>query len=273
MWMRRRLPASPVETARQGGSRRRTPIPEAPSLAEVEGLLHEIYVGVAGARLRADEKRKAIEVRAVLGHAAVLLRGLRRQVQIVDLACGNSYLAFGLARLLLPRIGLAASILALDSDPRLMAKCEALAGAMGLRQIRFRAAAIAGAELPTRADLVLALHACGGATDQAIARIIDTRARRFCVVPCCHRRQPRSYEAIGFPRQGLLRGRLHDLVVDARRALRLEQAGYEVEAVEFVPSKVTPHNLMLRGRHIGPTGRTVHSGEALRRLEVTFGCG
>ena len=73
--------------------------------------------------------------------------------------------------------------------------------------------------------------------------------------PCCHhdiatqlrsRPAPAPYDLL--TRQGILRERFADVLTDALRAALLRSYGYRVEVVEFVDSKHTPRNLLLRAR-------------------------
>jgi Methyltransferase domain len=121
--------------------------------------------------------------------------------------------------------------------------------------VRFVAGRILDAVVDPPPDLVLALHACDTATDEALARGVRWGARWILAAPCCHhdvaaqlRRQP-SPEPYGLlTRQGILRERLADVLTDTLRAGLLRLHGYRVEVVEFVDSRHTPRNLLLRAR-------------------------
>ena len=190
---------------------------------------------------------------ALAAEVARLVRGRAREHVVIDAACGKSALLAALEALSIQRL----RYLGVDRNPRLFpARPPAWAS--------FVAAPIARAELPARPDVLVALHACGPATDEAIARAIELRTRHALIVPCCHRRPERdALDELGFPRQAILRGRFHDAMTDARRVLRLEAAGFEVTTVEFVPPSATPHNLLLRARWVGATARAERAKMAL----------
>ena len=105
------------------------------------------------------------------------------------------------------------------------------------------------------ADVVLALHACDTATDDALARAVRWRARWCSRRPaatttsrpsCASLRRPHPYEPL--TRFGILRERFADVLTDALRAALLRLHGYRVDVVEFVDSRHTPRNLLLRAR-------------------------
>jgi len=77
--------------------------------------------------------------------------------------------------------------------------------------------------------------------------------------PCCHhdlQRQilegpgaPEPYAALA--RHGILRERFADVLTDTLRALVLRMLGYKVDVVEFVDSRHTPRNAMVRAVRTG----------------------
>ena len=121
------------------------------------------------------------------------------------------------------------------------------------------AGTIADAVVDPAPDLVLALHACDTATDEALARAVRWErplgARRAVLPPRPGRaaprpaRRPAPYELL--TRQGILRERFADVLTDSLRAGLLRLHGYRAEVVEFVDSQHTPRNLLIRARRTG----------------------
>ena len=118
-----------------------------------------------------------------------------------------------------------------------------------------------------RADVVLALHACDTATDDAIAQAVRGEARLLLSVPCCHHALNASVRAEGpagvlrpLLRHGILHQRTADLVTDAFRALALRVMGYRTDVVEFVSPEHTARNLMIRAvkTHAPSESRFIH---------------
>ena len=108
------------------------------------------------------------------------------------------------------------------------------------------------------ADVVLALHACDTATDEALARAVRWRARYVLAAPCCHHDLAAQLKERGAPspyrmmvRQPILRERFADVLTDGVRAALLRLYGYRVDVVEFVESRHTPRNVLLRARRTG----------------------
>ena len=106
----------------------------------------------------------------------------------------------------------------------------AVAEQLGLAgEMSFVQGDIGSAELAEPPDVVLALHACDTATDDALARALDWHASLVLAAPCCHhdlQRQiaegpgaPEPYVALA--RHGILRERFADVLTDTLRALVL----------------------------------------------------
>jgi hypothetical protein len=107
--------------------------------------------------------------------------------------------------------------------------------------------------------VVLALHACDTATDDALARAVHWQAPVVLAAPCCHHDIQAQIKGAGTTpapwtmmlRHGILRERFADVLTDTIRALLLRQAGYRVEVVEFIASEHTPRNTLLRALRTG----------------------
>ena len=106
--------------------------------------------------------------------------------------------------------------------------------------------------------MVLALHACDTATDEALARAVGWGASLVLAAPCCHhdiaaqlRRTPTPAPYAMLTRHGILRERFADTLTDALRASLMRLAGYRVDVMQFVESKHTPRNTLLRAVRTG----------------------
>jgi SAM-dependent methyltransferase len=200
--------------------------------------------------------------------------GTDRPLRVVDLGCGNAYLTFAAYQYLTGR-GLAVEITGVDVREDQRARNTALAETLGCAdQVRFVAGSIADAPVEG-ADVVLALHACDTATDEALARAVGWQARYVLAAPCCHhdiaaqlKRGPAADPYQIITRQPILRERFADVLTDSLRAALLRLHGYQVEVVEFVDSKHTPRNLMVRGQRTGAPATPAQRAEYARLVDA-----
>jgi hypothetical protein len=129
---------------------------------------------------------------------------------------------------------------------------EAVAGELGL-DAEFVVGTIGEVALDPAPEVVLALHACDTATDEALARAVEWEASLVLAAPCCHhdiaaqlRRAPTPAPYAMLTRHGILRERFADTLTDGLRASLLRQQGYRVDVMQFVGSEHTPRNTLLR---------------------------
>ncbi|MCG5442829.1 SAM-dependent methyltransferase [Micromonospora sp. NIE79] len=190
--------------------------------------------------------------------AATLPDDLTGALRVVDLGCGNAYLTFAAYRYLTSR-GLDVQLVGVDVREDQRRRNTELAQRLGWAdQVSFVAGTIADAVVDPAPDLVLALHACDTATDEALARAVRWEAKWVLAAPCCHHDLAKQLRAHPAPapyelltRQGILRERFADVLTDALRAGLLRVHGYRTEVVEFVDSQHTPRNLLIRARRTG----------------------
>ncbi|HLL68341.1 MAG TPA: SAM-dependent methyltransferase [Micromonosporaceae bacterium] len=191
-----------------------------------------------------------------------------RRLRVVDLGCGNAYLTFAAYRYLSGR-GLDVEVTGIDVRADQRDRNSAVAERLGCAdRVRFVAGTIAGSTVDDPPDLVLALHACDTATDEALARAVAWQARWVLAAPCCHHDvgaqlragpAPAPYQAL--TRHAILRERFADVLTDSLRAGLLRLHGYRVDVVEFVDSAHTPRNLLLRARRTGAAPTEEHRAE------------
>jgi SAM-dependent methyltransferase len=176
-------------------------------------------------------------------------------LKIVDLGCGNAYLTFA-AHQYLKSINIPVQVVGIDIRPESLKRNSEIATRLGISStVEFRAEEISRNSVEG-ADVVIALHACDTATDDAIAWAVQNEAKLILVAPCCHHDLQRQLEDSPAPWQivtkyGLLEERLADLLTDALRAHILKLVGYRSEVIEFVGGEHTPRNLMIRAVKTG----------------------
>jgi SAM-dependent methyltransferase len=202
---------------------------------------------------------------------------------IVDLGCGNAYLTFAAHRWLTAVRRDPAVVLGVDSKTQSLIHNEDVAARLGVAgQVRFVQGLIGEVDVREvagrRPDVVMALHACDTATDDALAAAVGADVPLVLAAPCCHhdvaaqlkRGRPEderpAYSLL--LRDGILRERFADTLTDALRAAALRLAGYRVDVVEFVESRHTPRNTLLRAVRTGTA--SPGTGAELEALTSTW---
>lgn len=198
-------------------------------------------------------------------------------LRIADMGSGKGYLTFGIWHWLHRVEGRSVRVSGVESRPELVRNSNTLAHSIGATGLEFREGSIA--DIPVDdLDILVALHACNTATDEAILRGISAGARLIVVAPCCHQDlRPRLVadpEPLGpILRHGLFKERFAEWLTDGLRSLYLEGAGYQVKAIEFVSSEHTGKNLMLAAVRSGETGFRPQIRAQIGELKRFFGLG
>ena len=186
-------------------------------------------------------------------------------LSIVDLGCGHAYLTFAAHQYLMEQ-GIPVKVVGIDVRERARVRNNQIAEKLGIsKSITFFAEEISQTTLKS-ADVVIALHACDTATDDAIAWAVSADAKLALIAPCCHHDIQAQMNEIPEPwqiitRNGIMKERLGDLITDALRMQIMKLMGYRVEAIEFIGGEHTPRNLMIRAVK---TGATADSAEKSR---------
>jgi SAM-dependent methyltransferase len=215
--------------------------------------LFRVIGGSAAKRRQVDAFLRAL--------AATLPDQLPTPLRVVDLGCGNAYLTFAACRYLAGR-GAQVQVVGVDVRADQRVRNTAVAAELGCSaEVTFVTGTIEEAPVPFQPDLVLALHACDTATDQALARAVRWSARWVLAAPCCHhdiaaqlKGHPAPAPFTELTRHPIMRERFADVLTDSLRASLLRLHGYRVEVVEFIDSAHTPRNLLLRARRTQAEG-------------------
>ncbi len=180
-------------------------------------------------------------------------------LRIIDCGCGKAYLSLAFVHWLHLQ-GIAYELVGIDTNETLIGQCNAIAHSLGMKQAEFVCMPIGayGKFLAGKQyDIVIALHACDTATDDALHLAIQAQARAILSAPCCHHfvnAQLRSPTfKISAPsatalllRDGITRERLADLLTDSMRRDILYGYGYRAELLEFTAPEHTMKNIMIR---------------------------
>jgi SAM-dependent methyltransferase len=242
---------------------------------EPEGSVYLRALGVTNERSEvrpamADKFRQINRFVETLGGLfdASPLKG-RGRVSVVDMGSGKGYLTFAVYDYLNRQLGLEADVTGVEARAELVELCNGVAREAGFGRLRFRPGFVEDFELP-ETDILIALHACDTATDDALFKGVAAGASVIITAPCCHkelRPQIEPPEPLrGVLRHGILLEREAESVTDSLRALLLEHAGYKVKVFEFISTEHTRKNTMIAG--VRREGR--HGGESAWRQYQTL---
>ncbi|MBQ9727139.1 MAG: SAM-dependent methyltransferase [Kiritimatiellae bacterium] len=233
------------------------------------------FTGTDGA-MKASMHAKYRQVNEFLRHLDAALDELPpgkdrdRPLSIVDCGCGKAYRSFAAKAYLEATRGIAVELAGVDRKKDVIAACRRTAETLGWSEpgAAFAAGDIAGYKPRRAPDVVLSLHACDTATDDAIAFAVERGARLVLSAPCCQHELQKALPANLRPhravlRNGILRERLADILTDAFRAQILRVAGYRASVVEFVDPEATARNVLIRASRVSRPG----TGTALADYE------
>ena len=239
---------------------------------------------LGGADLRKEDEQKVKELVPLLGEVARMASKLSAETfWAVDLCAGKG--ALGVLSSLLVLRERKHVVQIIERDNKYAKRCLDAAHILGVNhEVSFHTAEVTvrAAWPSARTDLVLALHACGGASDDVIDTAIAVDARAILLVPCCYGAGPRHEGAgldvkaqqladawvaqLPLPTHAIVSKRMAQSFIDAERTLRLEAAGYETEVVEAFAATLSPHNLLWRARRVKEPVRTKRAADTLAQL-------
>jgi len=229
-------------------------------------FLVELGVMTAEGAVRRSRYDKFRQVNRFLELVDDVVAALRPDgvLRIVDFGCGKSYLTFAIHHLLTELRGREVDLVGLDLKEDVVATCAAFAERSDAAGLRFERGDIADFDPRGGVDLVVSLHACDTATDEALAQAVRWEADAILAVPCCQKEAYRQLESTLLApvlRHGLAKERFAALVTDALRAQLLELAGYRTQLVELVALEHTAKNVLIRavrGVPAGPEARRAY---------------
>jgi hypothetical protein len=169
-------------------------------------------------------------------------------LHLVDMGCGKAYLTFAAYEHLTKSRPTGVTATGVESRNELVTFCRSVAERCSYEGLKFEAGDIASAPAAD-ATVLMALHACDTATDEALARGVQAGAALLLVSPCCHQEVRPQLVAppvlAGALRHGIFRERQAEFATDALRAALLEWAGYDTRVFEFISTEHTGKNLMI----------------------------
>lgn len=177
-------------------------------------------------------------------------------LSIVDAGCGKAYMSLALMYLL-RREGITAELHGVDSNPHVIEHCRNAASQLELASATFSCGPIGSLAHPTACDVVIALHACDTATDDALALALRLQASLMIIAPCCHHYVQQQLRSDRVPEaarplldDGITKERLGDLLTDSIRRDVLRAHGFDAHLEEFIALEHTQKNVLLRATRI-----------------------
>lgn len=212
-------------------------------------LLKEIGIMGQNGKIKNDMVRKYNQIDHFVELVSEHLKKLDGDIEVLDCACGKSYLSFALNYYLKDVLKKDCHITGVDYSQTVIDASVKSAKNLGYNNMTFIKADLTDFKPERVPDVVISLHACDTATDMAIAAGINAKAKAIFAVPCCHKELLGQYSYAPFEpllKHGIFKARQADLLTDSLRCLLLEAAGYTVTAQEYISPVETPKNLLIR---------------------------
>lgn len=172
-----------------------------------------------------------------------------KTIRIIDFGCGKAYLTFALYDFLVLKMGYNVEIVGLDLKENVIKFCSNLAKKLNYDDLRFVQGDIKGFNEFENVDMVISLHACNTATDDALATAVNWGAKVILAVPCCQHellKKIKNKKMVPLLKYGIIKEKLSSLLTDSLRANVLEIMGYRTQVLEFIDMEHTPKNIMIR---------------------------
>lgn len=198
----------------------------------------------------------------------------KKSLNIVDMGSGKGYLTFAAYDLFKNIRGLDVKITGIDTKQELVGLCNDIAKASEFEDLKFVHGWIGDYEVEN-VDILIALHACNTATDDAIFKGIKAEADLIVVAPCCHQEirpqivPPEMFRNVF--KHGIMLEREAESITDGLRALLLEKSGYSTKLFEFISTEHTPKNNMIVGTKQSKTSDTEKISEQINAIKDFYG--
>lgn len=230
--------------------------PKARLIDPTSGWLRDLGITDAHGQPKTGQSAKFRQIQKfaeILQHLIPTQVTAEQPLRIADMGSGKGYLTFAASTLLGPH----ARVHGIERRNELVDTCNRVARQHGFESLRFASGDIAQtASALGGLDVLIALHACDTATDDALMAGIQAGAKFLVVAPCCQKelRRQLTAPAVLAPalKHGIFQERQNEFVTDALRALLLEAVGFETKVFEFISTEHTAKNLMLVAQRKSP---------------------
>jgi len=218
---------------------------------EVTSFLVELGIMTADGKVKNSKYDKFKQINRYLELVSDCIPYLdkNKTIRIIDFGCGKAYLTFALYDFLVLKMGYNVEIVGLDLKENVIKFCSNLAKKLNYDDLRFVQGDIKGFNEFENVDMVISLHACNTATDDALATAVNWGAKVILAVPCCQHellKKIKNKKMVPLLKYGIIKEKLSSLLTDSLRANVLEIMGYRTQVLEFIDMEHTPKNIMIR---------------------------
>ncbi|NVO02121.1 MAG: SAM-dependent methyltransferase [Bacteroidetes bacterium] len=238
--------------------------------------LRELGVVNSNWQLKKEMADKYVQINKYIELLEPEIRELpeKENLDIVDMGSGKGYLTFALYDYLTNKLNFKANITGIEFRQDMVDLSNQIAKNAGFENLKFEQGTIEKSNLK-KVDILIALHACDTATDEAIFKGISSNASLIVCAPCCHK-QIRKEMSItsklcAITKHGILEERTAETITDGLRALIMEAFGYKTKVFEFISGEHTPKNVMIIGRKMtAPVDKEKILNE-ISKIKLMFG--
>jgi len=230
-------------------------------VGQADELLKEIGILSADGKIKNDMIRKYNQIDHFVELISGMLKDLAERhesLTVLDCGCGKSYLTFVLNYYIKEVLKKPCHFIGLDYSDTVIEASRKIAQNLDYRNMEFKVTDIKNYTADRKIHLVISLHACDTATDEAMALAVRNNVEAMVMVPCCHKELLSQYSYPPFEhiiKHGILKARMADVLTDGMRTLFLEAVGYKVSVVEYISPLDTPKNLMIRAEKVSAANR------------------
>lgn len=242
-------------------------------VGQADELLKEIGILAPNGKIKNDMIRKYNQIDHFVELISDMLDNIAKKYEsltILDCGCGKSYLTFVLNYYIKEVLKKPCHFIGLDYSKNVIEASRKMADNLGYNNMEFKVTDIRSYRANCDIHMVVSLHACDTATDEAIALAVNNNVKSMVIVPCCHKEvlSQYSFEPIdAIIKHGIFKARIADTLTDGLRALMLEGFGYKVSVVEYISPLETPKNLMIRAEKVNvPNKKTIEEYNKLKKI-------
>ena len=193
---------------------------------------------------------------------------------IADMGSGKGYLTFALNDYITNTLQKNITMTGVELRSDLVDACNNIAQKSGFENLNFIKGTIKNTTL-SNINILIALHACDTATDDAIYSGITSKASLIVCAPCCHKQIRREFDVPAplnnVTKYGILKERQAEIITDSIRALLLEASGYKTNVFEFISTEHTPKNVMIVGKKTNESPDVNNILDNIASIKKVFG--